>query len=803
MKISIGTSRRDINWKVQDIAWEDLCEKLKETERTKETVNEYKKASKDVKQAIKDVGGFVGGVVVDGRRKKGSIACRTLVTLDADYAEEGLIDSLVSLKLFKACVYSTHSHLPKAPRYRIIIPIDREVTCDEYEPIARKVAQKIGIEQFDTTTYEASRLMFWPSTPRDGAYVFEMIDGPILCADSILDEYEDWRDTVSWPLADREEAVMDRQIKAQGDPLEKAGLVGLFNQAYTIPEAIDAFIPDDYESCGEGRYTYMKGSTYAGAVMYENGLFLYSHHETDPSGGKLCNAFDLIRLHKYSALDLEAKPETPLKSLPSNQAMLKFASMDEKVKGLIVEKSMESAKEDFRELYEPGVSGENWASKLSLHPKTGEILPTIGNCVTILNWDPNIAGRIKINEFLSRLVIREDMPWRKCQDKINGDNWTDSDDSALRYYIEETYGINNRANISDAVLTVAATKTFHPIREFLEELEWDGKKRIETLLIKYLGAEDNAYTRTVTKTWLVAAVARVMQPGIKFDNMLVLVGDQGIGKSYLIRRLSLDWFSDTLVSVQGKESFESLQGVWIMEIGELSALKKAESEAIKLFISKQEDIFRAAYHRHIKVNRRQCVFCGTTNEHMFLRDPTGNRRFWPVMLEPTEKERKALFNLTDDMIMQFWAEAKHYYEENFPLHLPSEIEEMASQVQEQFREDSPKLGQLKEYLDMPLPENWEKWNKEKRRDYVQGYLPESELNSLKLTKKRDIVCISEIAYELFNDYPLNTYDAREYHNLMRQIPGWKKSTRKSRIMDYGRQPVYQRTEEEEDGNDKV
>lgn len=784
MRISIGRSRTDTKWKLQDLTWDELCEKLSKTTRTRETMNEYKRMSKADKAKVKDVGGFVGGVVTGGRRIKGSVETRSLITLDADYAEENLWDNIVALNDYAVCCYSTHSHQEKAPRLRLVIPLDREVSAEEYEPIARKLAGDFGIEQFDTTTYQVTRLMYWPSTAIDGTFYFRRQDGPFLKADDVLARYQDWRDIISWPLGSREQEVRLQDLRIQGDPTSKPGLVGVFNRTYKVPDAVDKFIPDVYEACEGGRYTYMGGSTFGGAVLYSNEEFLYSHHESDPANSILCNAFDLIRIHKFAGLDGVVDQDTPISKRPSHLAMLKLASEDRAVKETLLFEKQQEAHIDF----EQASDSADWVDELKLAPKTGEILSTIENCTLILANDEQIKHCVAINEFLDRQVVVKDLPWRKCHMAVNGDDWLYTDDSALRLYLESMYGVSGRGNIEDALNAVSAQNKFHPIRDYLNSLNWDGVKRASTLFIDYLGAEDNKYTKAVTKTWLTAAVARVMAPGCKFDYMLVLVGPQGVGKSYIGSKLGGAWFSDTFLTVQGKEGLEQLRGAWIVEIAELSALKKAESEAIKAFVSKQEDTYRGAYRKNPQTYKRQCVFIGTTNEHGFLRDSTGNRRFWPVTITGQGQTEKLYTHLTDEVVDQIWAEALFYFKRGDKLMLEPEIERLAIKEQSRYEEDNPRKGVIEEYLEQRLPANWDDWPTSRRRDFIQGYLEDEKLE---LTKRRDSVCIGEIAFELFNEPDVKAFEAREYHKIMASIKGWERVATKSRTA-YGRQPLYKR-----------
>lgn len=204
MKIAVGNSRMDKKWKNREITWEGLCQRVSTTIRTTETVEEYRKLKKGSQDAIKDVGGFVGGFLREGRRKNGTVACRSMLTLDMDYGKPGIWDEVDLLHDFKCCAYSTHKHTPEKPRLRFIIPLSREVSEEEYPAVARMVAKEIGIDLFDDTTYEACRLMYWPSTSSNGEFFFQTKDGPELDPDVYLTKYEDWHDTSTWPVSSRQ-----------------------------------------------------------------------------------------------------------------------------------------------------------------------------------------------------------------------------------------------------------------------------------------------------------------------------------------------------------------------------------------------------------------------------------------------------------------------------------------------------------------------------------------------------------------------------------------------------------------------
>lgn len=771
--LATGKSRKEINWKNKTILWSQLVEKLSNTTRTPETVTEYKKLSKKERDEIKDVGGFVGGSLKNGRRKAENVANRTLITLDLDNVKttaKNIWDSIVMLEDYAIVMYSTHSHTPDNPRLRLVIPLSRPVLGDEYQAIARMIANDIGIDQFDDTTYEPHRLMYWPSTSSDGEYIFEFQDGPFLDPDAVLARYIDWKDVSYWPESSRQRARINSLIKKQEDPYEKKGIIGAFCRTYSIQEAIEKFIPDVYVSTGkENRYTYAEGSTVGGVVIYDN-KFSYSHHGTDPASGVLCNAFDLIRIHKFGAQDEEAKPDTPANRLPSFLAMSEFAAADSRVKELMNKERMDEVLKDFDlDVDEDIEIDTSWTEKLHYGPK-GKLLSTIENVLTILENDYFLKGKLAYNEFSNRAVITRKLPWTN---DINRD-WRDEDDSGLRYYIEKAYDITTANKILDALVICFKNHTFHPVRDYLNSLTWDGEKRVETLLSDYLGAEDNIYTRAVIRKHLAAAVARIMQPGIKYDYMLVLTGPQGIGKSSFIRILGKDWYNDSLTTVSGKEAYEQLQGSWLIEMSELTATKKADIEATKMFLSKNEDIYRVAYGKRVSRFPRQCVFFGTSNDKEFLRDKTGNRRYWPVDVG-IEEPKKNIFKDLEKERDQIWAEAVEIYKAGEKLYLEgAELEEAAKQ-QEEHSEESSKTGLILEYLDTLLPENWYELDMYTRREYINNG---GVLDSYEPTMLRTKVCVIEIWCELFNGDPkqLGPLQSREINDILRSLKGWKRSS---------------------------
>lgn len=770
MKIAYGNSRMEKKWKNNEISWDDFCKRVSTTQTTTETVDEYRKMSKPQQDSIKDVGGFVAGHLKAGRRKNGTVLCRSMLTLDMDHGSADILDELDMFNSHKMCIYSTHKHTPEAPRLRLIMPLTRDVSEDEYPAVARKVAQEIGMDMFDDTTYQPHRLMYWPSTSSNGEYIYRVMDGDIVDPDYYLGLYDDWRDVSTWPVSSRESEAVKKTASQQADPLTKDGVVGAFCRTYSIRDAIDKFLKDVYEpSAMEGRYDYIPADSSAGVTIIDD-KFSYSFHATDPACGQLLNAFDVVRVHKFPDDD-------PKKSF---KAMAKFASSDEVVKLLIFKEKQESIAEDFDE-----EDPDSWKKKLEYEDKSLQLKNTLRNLTLILENDPNLRD-IVFNQHLDGMEIKGDVPW-KHPSKF----WRDADDAQLISYVDENYGTFSQRNYDIAVAKVTDDRSYHPIREFLQALpEWDKVERVDTLLIDYLGAADNKYVRAVTRKTLCAAACRVLNPGCKFDTMLVLNGSQGIGKSTLIAKLGGEWFSDSLSlnDTKDKTAAEKLQGYWILEIGELAGLRKAEVETLRSFLSRQNDIYRASFGKRTTPHPRQCVFFGTTNaESGYLRDTTGNRRFWPV--KTPGGGSKHSWDVTQEDVLQIWAEVMHYVKAGEKLYLDPEVEALAKAEQREAMESDEREGLVREYLEALLPDNWDDMDTFERRNFLDG-TGKADIGK-KGTVRRTQVCNMEIWCECFGKERSNLKraDSNELSGILVKL-GWVRLDRKERVANYGPQFIF-------------
>ena len=766
LSISYGNSCFAKIWSNKTTSWDDLCQRLATTIRTTESAEEYPNMKKADRDAAKDKGGFVGGQLKNNRRKAETVACRSMLTMDADHAEVGFIDRFLRDFDHAACLYTTHGHTPEAPRCRIIVPLTRDVSPDEYVALARFFAADWGIDQFDECSYKPNQLMYWPTTPSNGEFISKTTEGDWLDPDTVFTTHPNWKDCSLLPTSSRESAVRESAKKPQEDPLAKSGVVGAFCRAYSISAAIDTFLSDVYEpSVIDGRYDFIPGEGCAGVVVYDD-KFVYSHHATDPACGKLLNAFDLVRVHRFGSDD-EKK---------SFADMSEFAAGDDQVSALLLQEKQEAAAAEF----------EDWTKALR-RDRNGALQNSLHNITLIMENDENLKA-VCFNQLADGMEIKGSVPWQHP-----ARFWRDADAAQLICYVDANYGSFSARNYQIAVAKFVDDRSYHPIREYLASLpEWDGVKRAETLLIDYLGAEDNAYTRAVTRKTICGAVARVQHPGIKFDNILVLNGDQGIGKSTLIAKLGGEWYSDSLslTDMNDKTAAEKLQGYWILEIGELAGMKKADIDKVKAFISRQDDKYRASFGRRVTPHPRQCIFFGTTNsQNGYLRDITGNRRFWTVKTPGTGKKKP--WQLTNEDVRQIWAEALVLVERGEKLYLDSTLEALSQAEQSSAMEQDDREGLVSAYLNLPMPKDWSSMDIYARQEYIRD--PDGPTQP-KGIAPRDRVSNMEIWCECFGKRKEDIKPADSYAiaAIMLRIPGWHKTEDRETQPIYGRQRLYKR-----------
>lgn len=796
LNIAVGRSAESKVWKNKTFNYSDFVRRISESTQTNETHKEFIASTKQEQGKIKDVGGYVGGYLRNGQRSPKNVVSRQLLTLDVDFAHLDFWEDFTLLFPYAAVIHATHKHCPTSPRYRVLIPLNREVTPDEYGAISRAIAGEIGIELFDNTTFEVNRLMFWPSHPKDVEYYIEVQDAPWVDADSILASYIDWKDTSLWPTSGQMLRELGDNAKKQADPREKSGIVGAFCRTHSITEVIEKYLSEQYITTShDDRYTYTQGSTAAGLIIYQD-TWAYSHHGTDPCSGKLSNAFDLVRLHKFGHLDATA---TPAGAKPKSfTAMEEFARKDKAVLKIIAEETTAAARFDFTEDFDEAEEAEqfeevehvdgdqddvDWMVELEADNR-GKYLSTAPNITLILKNDARLKGCFKQNLFDNKRYVFKTLPWRRIRTPEPIKN---VDESGVRNYIESIYGITGSQKIDDAMALIFESESFHPIKDYLNGLEWDFEERIDYLLVDYFGTPDTVYNREAIRKTLVAAVARVFNPGCKFDLVLTIIGAQGAKKSSFVNKLGMQWYSDTFTTVHGKEAFEQLQGAWIMEMAEMAGFRKADRESIKHYVSKQEDTYRPAYGKSVETYKRQNIFIGTSNVREFLNDPTGNRRFMPVDVV-LENIKKDVWKDLDGDIDQIWAEAVYLYRAGEKLYLSEEAESIARYEQSAHSEVDERRGVIEYYLAKKLPSNWAKLGIDERRMYLED--PDNDFTE---GEHRTRVCMAEIWCECLgkSKTDMDRYKTRDINDILKTLHDWEYKSTTANFGDYGKQKYYQ------------
>ena len=751
IRIATASSRTAKVWKNQTTTVAEFVHRIKKNIVTSETVEEYFNLPKVEQDAVKDVGAFVGGVLKNGRRRKSDVANRHVLTFDFDYANKKTLDVIQS-KLKNVChsIYSTHKHKPRSPRLRVIVYPDRIMLPDEYQAVMRKVGEGLDMEAIDDGSYDVNRLFYWPSSSSDGEVVFIHNDKDFLGVDKILARYgkgDAWKDASGWPRSSREAQNFNRLLKKQQDPLEKKGLIGAFCRIVSIRKALDVHLEGTYKKESKDRYTYIDGTGVKGLIVYDN-KFAFSNHDSDPASNQLCNAFDLIRIHKFGHLDSKANYNTPTPKLPSYKEMMDWVRDIEEVKEELIKSKIDLDPAEF-DVFAEGSGGEEdkkWLAKLQM-TDTGDVKPTFYNAVLIMRNDPKVNKRMKWNEFTYSM------------EAADGGSWVNAESFFVREYIGCQYSVDFPENKAEHGMENQAVRNrYHPVRDYLDSLEWDGKERIETLFIDYFGCVDNAYTREASQCWFTAAVSRIIHPGFKFDTSLVIAGAQGIGKTTFIRELGLrEWYGE-LSSFDPKIAVEEILGKWIIEISEMGATNRHELETQKSFLSACHTRTRLAYERRAVDYKRQCVFIGSTNQDEYLKDSTGNRRWWP--LDASEDIKFINIKKLRGEVDQIWAEAMVLQAQGKSVFLSEKALNLAEVAQEEKREEDSWQGIIEEWLKEEAPLD--------RYDSKFGSLENGPL------LPRDRVCIQEIWDDCLNMKRLAKLSERKRISaIVKRIRGWK------------------------------
>ena len=839
LKIAVGEKHLG-KVKNKTVTWGALVNKFQTPQIDQQhTLPQYLALSKDRQNDLKNVGYFVGGHCDNGTRNNGSVKTRSVITLDADALTPAQMFDLKAgfseYQAYEFLLHTTRKHCNEAPRARLIFPLTKECTAEQYEAVARILGSLFDhtMECFDPVGFRVTQLMFWASVCKDAEYTVIHNPGQLIDPDEILNAFGDWKDHSKLPRCDRDSSIYTPPGKKPEDPTTKRGIVGAFARAYTVPQMIAKFMPDLYvdpvEKSGCVRYTFVGGTTSQGAIVYNDGKFLYSHHMHDPAAGHSQNSFDLLRIHKFGHLDDSKRGDVLPTNMPSFKAMRELLEDDEVVMLELVEDQLADGTGVFDDLgHSEGIDedGEkttakekSWLTKLDLD-MYGTIKPTLHNVELILSNDKRLTRALCWNELEEAVVQLKDLnlaplPLMRCRDAKNGTLIHDTHLSILTRFLsmpkkQGGYGIEvATGKVQSAMEITARRHTFHPLKDYFKSLTWDGRPRLETLFVDYLNAEDNAYHRETARLTLIAGVARVFEPGHKWDQVPIFVGLQGVGKSRFIQTLAVGYYQEmTSAFEKTKEAIETMSGAFVIEIPELTQFRKSESEAIKQFFSSSRSKARMAYGKFAKLFERQCIFFGSTNHVEFLKDETGNRRFWPIVCNTEHIDIDKLQGEVD----QIWAEAYVLYKRmreikafgDLPLYLTDQnAAEQAVAMQNEHRVmtvEEEMASQIEDWLYKPCPPS-DLGGKRSYRD--DGVFDNNGDITLVVRKE---TCLSEIAEKVFRTSKEDAVkDARLLHQLgraVRMIKGIAPAPR-AHYGDYGRQRMYKVLARPEDIDDEL
>jgi putative DNA primase/helicase len=738
----------------------------------------------------KEAGNYVFGRLNGTRRSKRTIEARSALTLDVDFPQAGFLTDVMMLP-FNLVWHTTYSSLPEQPRYRLIVPLDREVNPHEYEACVIAVMDMLGTEQFDLGSTQAERYMFKPAAQKPDFYSWGEVEGSIATADDLIVKADAVITDYTPPTPSRKKR----------DPFQIEGVIGAFNRVY---EDLDELIGDfdlPYEKDGEKwRLKGSLGVAGMGPVPERPGLW-YSFHSTDPAFMQTCSAFDLVRIHLFGEMDEDAKPQTPVNKLPSHARMFEeVMNGDPDISAKVVTESFAAdfggpdtaappastpAPQTTPSGPTTAPSRADWRAGLALS-QAGAVRDTLDNWDLIIKNDP-IFVSLAHNEVTYATEPQADLPWRPVT-RTNAVWQPAIDGPQLALHLERTVRLKVPQYRIDAMVHRAAfARRIDPVADYLKSLVWDGRPRVETCLP---GVSVNDFTRLAARKSLVAAAARALEPGIKWDHSLILFGSEGLGKSLWIERMSKGWTAE-LGDLKAKDTLQIVARTWIAVADEGHSLKKADSGTMKAFMTRQNDVYRAPYEALPTEHPRRCVVWGSTNEETFLRREAGNRRFLIVECGPYDIDA-----LTPGYVDQVWAEAVHLYRAGERLWLDGDESEEATQAREIFTEENPMVGQIQAYLDMPVPTDWYKMSSAARYTHRQNYL---EFGADEGLMQQDRVCALQIWYELLNgNRKPQQVELREINEAIRLLPEWY-SVAKVRRFDssYGVQRGFNRFQDEE------
>lgn len=759
--IATAPKRNSLHWKLGTITWGELVSWMATPANRKEAGNYL--LGTLVKTTIKhnrDDAEPCTGM----HRRKDAVLLRSAITLDVDTPPADFAELVELVFPYAGIMHTTYSSSPDAPRYRLILPTDRDLAPDEYVIAAKAVMSLLGKDAFDPGSSQPERYMFKPAEQEAGWFSHWVLEGDVLQVDNLLADFEE--DLSTKPLP--------KPSKNKRDPFEIDGVIGAFNKAYADWDLLIETYELPYDKVDDDRYQLVGARAVAGmGPIQDTEGFVYSHHANDPAYGRTCSAFDLVRLHRFGELDEGKSAQTPVNKLPSHLAMLDLATTDHRVTAQLVGLDFDDLVDD------DGTVADDWRLRLS-RTNQGKLKDVIGNWDLIRDNDPVLSG-LYFNEFTLTVETERDLPWRTRERA--GAVFGRTDRAELRNHIERTYGIRPaKEQLDDLVDTRAAQRWVNPVRDYLDGLVWDGKPRIETCLP---GVRATSYTRLVARKSLVAAVARIYEPGVKWDHTLVLYGTEGLGKSWWVDKMARG-YSASLGRIDNKDTLLAMQRTWIMISDEGHSLRKGDADTLKEFLTRTSDLVRMPYDRETMEHKRHCVIWSTTNDETFLRRQEGNRRFLIVHCE----DKVDFAAMTDDYVDQLWAEAVYAYRAGEPLFLAPGESVVAAEERERYVEEDALGGLIQAYLDTPVPEDWPFQSIEARLQWIddraQGFEAEG-------TVLQDRVCTTQLWVEALGR-PKGLHRRTELLEIAEALKrlGWVPLSGRHRHAPYGPQVVFER-----------
>ena len=799
-RIAIATApqRRSRHWTQSEIDWSEIAAWCESPAEVKEAGNYVLGTLRPTK--VKHPGSSDSCQSL--HRRKEAVVSRSAVALDVDHPGSTFTSDLKDkLGDLPVVWHTTFSSTPDAPRYRVLVLTDREMTPNEYVAVARVIMEDLGAAQFDAGSSQPERYMFRPAASDPTAFRHGSWDGEPLSVDAMLEAAGELPEDTAPPVS-----------RNKRNPYEIAGVVGAFNRAYeSFDDLIETYeLP--YTRDGADRWYYGAQVGEPGLVLLSEGL-VFSHYAHDPAAtGHSQSAFDLVRMHRFGELDANTRPATPVTKLPSYAEMCSLASRDERVQTEVL-KSMDfepiTPEQDHGALNGArttertarrdsggsgggsgsggdsgsgsGGSGDSgdWRRQLQRTPRSQQIIDNIHNWDLICSHDP-VFGGLHFNELSFAIETHGPLPWRSNTVSM----FTKMDRSSFALYLERRYQLKPTDKRLDQLIDAAAQgRVVNHVKDYLVRLPpWDGVPRVETCLP---GVEPTPYSRMVARKSLVAAVARVFNPGVKWDHVLVVMGEEGLGKSHWINKLAQGWTA-SLGDISNKDTLLIMHRSWIMIADEGYSLKKSDADMLKEFLTRTTDTFRVPFERETGVYPRRCVIWSTTNDRVFLRSQEGNRRF--LIVEATGSvDFEAL---TPEYIEQVWAEAIHLFMMGEPLFIAGDDAAMAAEVRDTFTEEDALIGLIQEYLATPVPEDWAERTPESRASWFASRGDEFTEPG---TQLQDQVCSTQIWVEALGrrigDH--RRADLLLITNALDKLEDWGPVGRRV-VPGYGQQRVFER-----------